>query len=324
VQYDTGISIFLPGFNRSSEEKRPNGRFKAIQNTIPSRGESNKTGIPTGRFAVAVGPKSTAGASVVNPARLFFVAGPCVIESEDICLRIAHALAECARRTDTTIYFKASYDKANRTAMSSFRGPGIDEGLRVLQKVRESTGLPILTDVHLPSDADAVAQVVDAIQIPAFLCRQTDLLRAAGRTGKIVNIKKGQFMAPRDMRYAVEKVGGACWLTERGTFFGYNRLVVDFDGVKELKTLGVPVVFDATHSVQTPGGEQGRSGGRRDSAVPLARCAICCGVDGLFFEVHPDPDRALCDGPNSLYLSDFEENMPRFLDLFRMVSDWRS
>jgi 2-dehydro-3-deoxyphosphooctonate aldolase (KDO 8-P synthase) len=269
---------------------------------------------------VTEGPKSPVPASLVNPGKLFFIAGPCVIESEDDCLRIADALAECARGNDTTVVFKASYDKANRTAKSSFRGPGRDDGLRILQKVRERSGLPLLTDVHLPSDAAAVAQVVDVIQIPAFLCRQTDLLRAAGQTGKIVNLKKGQFMAPGDMRYAVEKVGGSCWLTERGTFFGYNRLVVDFVGFQEMKSLGVPIVFDATHSVQTPGAKQGCSGGCRDWAVPLARCALCCGADALFFEVHPDPNQALCDGPNSLYLADFEENLPRLLDLYRMLS----
>jgi 2-dehydro-3-deoxyphosphooctonate aldolase (KDO 8-P synthase) len=198
------------------------------------------------------------------------------------------------------------------------------KGLQVLEKVKEKTGLPLLTDVHAISDVAIAAQVVDIIQIPAFLCRQTDLLIEAGKCGKWVNVKKGQFMAPLDMRYAIEKVGNKCMLTERGTFFGYNRLVVDFIGISTMKNLMVPVIFDATHSVQAPGGAQGSSGGNRELALPLAQAAICQGVNGLFFEVHPNPEKALCDGPNSLYLSQFEKNVPRLLELHAMVSQWKA
>lgn len=248
-------------------------------------------------------------------AGLFFVAGPCVIESESLCLRIAERLARLSERRGVLVVFKASYDKANRTSKNSFRGPGPGEGLRILRKVKEATGLPLLTDVHSVDEVAAAADVVDVLQIPAFLCRQTDLLVAAGRTGRTVNIKKGQFMAPLDMRYAVEKAGGKCWLTERGTFFGYNRLVVDYAGMITMKGIGVPVVFDATHSVQNPGGGRGRSSGNRDLAVPLARAAAAAGADGLFFEVHPHPAGALCDGDNTLDIRTFEKEAPRFLDL---------
>lgn len=254
--------------------------------------------------------------------RLFFIAGPCVIESEDICLRIADELAVCAEKAGATMVFKASYDKANRTSQSSYRGPGMDKGLRILETVGAKSGLPLLTDIHHPSEARVAAQVVDIIQVPAFLCRQTDLLLAAGKTGKYVNIKKGQFMAPQDMRYAIEKTGDKCLATERGTSFGYNRLVVDFTGIHIMKELGIPVVFDATHSVQAPGGEQGRSGGNRELAIPLARAAVCNRADGLFFEIHPDPAAALCDGPNSLRVDEFVENVPRFLELCEKIASW--
>jgi 2-dehydro-3-deoxyphosphooctonate aldolase (KDO 8-P synthase) len=192
-----------------------------------------------------------------------------------------------------------------------------------LLKVKKLTGLAVCTDIHAPLDAAEAAEAADILQIPAFLCRQTDLLVAAGKTGKTVNIKKGQFMAPADMRFAVEKAGKRSWITERGTFFGYNRLVVDFTGIRVMKAMGVPVIFDATHSVQSPGAGDGCSSGDRELALPLARAAICAGADGLFFEVHPDPDRALCDGPNSLFLAEFERNVPRFLELFAMLDNWR-
>ncbi len=251
----------------------------------------------------------------VNGDKLFFIAGPCVIESEEICLTIAEKLAKLAHTHGVTVIFKASYDKANRTAASSFRGPGIEHGLTILEKVHAETGLPICTDIHASTDAAAIASVADIIQIPAFLCRQTDLLAAAGDTGKYVNIKKGQFMAPMDMRYAVEKAGAKSLLTERGTFFGYNRLVVDFAGIHAMKTIGVPVIFDATHSVQAPGGGDGCSSGNREMIVPLAYAALCQKINGLFFEVHPDPEKALCDGPNSLRLVDFEKQLPQFIEL---------
>lgn len=259
----------------------------------------------------------------LNGQDMFFIAGPCVIESEELCLTIAEKLAQMVQRYQATIIFKASYDKANRTSGSSFRGPGKDKGLKILQKVKTETGLPLLTDIHTPDEAKPVAEVVDVIQIPAFLCRQTDLLSEAGATGKFVNIKKGQFMAPQDIRYVVEKAGGRCLLTERGTFFGYNRLVVDFAGIHVMKSLGVPVIFDATHSAQNPSAGNGCSTGNRDMVIPLAQAAICQDVNGLFFEVHPEPDSALCDAANSIYLSDFEKSLPRFIELHRKIQSWK-
>lgn len=253
---------------------------------------------------------------------LFFIAGPCVIETEDLCVTIAEKLSQLAQSHNVSIIFKASYDKANRTSADSYRGPGLDDGLKVLQKVKNDTGLPVCTDIHVPEHAVPVAEVADIIQIPAFLCRQTDLLAAAGATGRYVNIKKGQFMSPQDMRFALEKAGDRCLLTERGTFFGYNRLVVDFAGIHTLKELGVPVVFDATHSVQQPGGGYGVSSGNREMAIPLARAAVCQKVNGLFFEVHPDPDKALCDSANSISLADFEKEVPRFLELHEKIKAW--
>jgi 2-dehydro-3-deoxyphosphooctonate aldolase (KDO 8-P synthase) len=258
-----------------------------------------------------------------NAAAPFFIAGPCVIESEELCLTIAERLARCAREQDVRIIFKASYDKANRTSAASFRGMGMDRGLRILEKVGKASGLPLLTDIHQPDEAAAAAQVVDVLQIPAFLCRQTDLLQAAGATGKWVNVKKGQFMAPEDMRYAIDKVGPKTLLTERGTFFGYHRLVVDFPGITVMKALGVPIIFDATHSIQQPGGAKGTSGGDRTFAFPMACAAAAFGVDGFFFEVHPDPDHALCDGPNSVALYEFcERVVPRLVELRGKLQGW--
>lgn len=247
---------------------------------------------------------------------LFFITGPCVIESSDITLQIASTLARLSQRYRIDIIFKASYDKANRTSQSSYRGPGKAEGLKILELVKKETGLPLLTDIHEVSQIAEASEVVDVLQIPAFLCRQTDLLYKAGLTGKIVNIKKGQFMSPDDMKFSLEKAGPKSWLTERGTFFGYNRLVVDFASFPLMKSFGKPFIFDATHSVQNPGGANGCSSGNRNLALPLAKAALSVGVDGLFFEVHPDPDKALCDGPNSLALNDFEENLPRLIDLY--------
>ncbi len=250
---------------------------------------------------------------------LFFIAGPCVIESEELCFTIANALAQAAQKHSITIIFKASYDKANRTSVTSFRGMGMHEGLAILDKIRAKTGLPIITDIHTAHEAEAAGQVVDIIQIPAFLCRQTDLLVAAGQTGKIVNIKKGQFAAPADMRFALDKTDAPCMLTERGTFFGYNRLVVDYPGMIEMQALGVPVIFDATHSVQKPGGGSGCSSGDRTLAIPLARAAAAIGVDGLFFEVHPNPESALCDRDNTVALDSFIQELPRLLALKHQV-----
>ncbi|MDG5815704.1 3-deoxy-8-phosphooctulonate synthase [Chitinispirillales bacterium ANBcel5] len=254
-----------------------------------------------------------------NKEKLFIIAGPCVIESADLCRRIAEQLAEVAQLHTIDVIFKASYDKANRTSVDSFRGPGKERGLEILSQIKTEFKLPVLTDIHESNEASAVGEVADIIQIPAFLCRQTDLLVHAAKTGKWINIKKGQFMAPQDMRYSVEKVGGHCWLTERGTFFGYNRLVVDFQSIPQMKELGTKVVFDATHSIQQPGGGTGCSAGNREMAIPLARAAVSVGAEGLFFEVHPDPDNALCDGPNSLSLKRFSAQIEKLLQLHALI-----
>jgi 2-dehydro-3-deoxyphosphooctonate aldolase (KDO 8-P synthase) len=238
--------------------------------------------------------------------RLFLIAGPCVIESEELCLRIARSLKTTCARLGVPFVFKASFDKANRSSGKSFRGPGITEGLEILRRVGEKAGVSLLTDVHTEEQAREAAEVCDILQIPAFLCRQTDLIHAAVSTGRIVNIKKGQFLAPGDMRNVVAKAseGGKprLLLTERGTTFGYNNLVADMRSIPILSTLGFPTVFDATHSVQLPGGQGDRSGGQREFAPVLARCAVVSGVSGLFIETHPDPDQALSDGPNMIPL----------------------
>ena len=253
-------------------------------------GEGNaKSGLPALPRPVEIG----------SDAPLFVVAGPCVIESEDICLSIAKRLVEVSKMVGVVMVFKASFDKANRSSMSSFRGPGLDEGLRVLAAVRRQTNLPVLTDVHEPAQAAVAAEVVDCLQVPAFLCRQTDLLCACARTGRPVNIKKGQFLSPVEMKNAVEKVR-ACGnekiiLTERGTFFGYNRLVNDMTAIETMKQLGCPVLFDATHSTQQPGGLGDASSGRREMAPILAKAAVAAGANGLFIEVHPEPDNAESD-----------------------------
>ena len=236
----------------------------------------------------------------------FLVSGPCVIEDEAVTLRIAARLKALTDSLGIPLTFKASYDKANRTAITSFRGPGIQDGLRVLDKVKQTLGVPILSDVHRISEVATAAQVLDVIQVPAFLCRQTDLLLAVAKTGKPVNVKKGQFLAPWDMVNIVEKIRSVSsvqpMITERGVMFGYNNLVVDFRGIHIMQQTGCPVVFDATHSVQLPGGAGTHSGGQREFAPVLARAAIAAGADGVFLEVHEDPDKALCDGPNSLPL----------------------
>jgi 2-dehydro-3-deoxyphosphooctonate aldolase (KDO 8-P synthase) len=248
---------------------------------------------------------------------MIIIAGPCVIESEDVVLRTAEKLKGISGALDVDIIFKASFDKANRTSISSYRGLGIDRGVEILGKVKKEFGMKILTDIHLPNQARKVAEVVDVIQIPAFLCRQTDMLAAAAVTGSIVNVKKGQFMAPEDMKNVVNKLesfeASKIWLTERGTSFGYNRLVVDFTGIPIMQGTGSPVIFDATHSVQRPGGLGDKSGGNREFVEPLAKAAVAVGVDGLFFEVHPDPDDSLSDGPNMIKLSGFEDMLRRLL-----------
>jgi 2-dehydro-3-deoxyphosphooctonate aldolase (KDO 8-P synthase) len=238
------------------------------------------------------------------------IAGPCVLESEELAMAVAGALSGIAARLGVSLVFKGSFDKANRSSGSSYRGPGPAEGLRILGEVRRRFRVPVTTDVHEPRQAAEAAAVVDLLQIPALLCRQTDLLVAAGETGLPVNIKKGQFMAPWDMKNAVEKVmstgNSSVLVTERGTTFGYNNLVVDFRGIPEIREGICPVIFDATHSVQLPGGAGTASSGERRFIAPLARAAVAAGVDGVFLEVHPDPDRALSDGPNSLALDGVE------------------
>jgi len=249
------------------------------------------------------------GATEIRPGGPFFlIAGPCVIENESTTLEVAHFLKETGDALDIPIIFKTSYDKANRTSLNSFRGPGIEKGLEIIRKVKHETGLPVLSDVHRTGEVTEAANVLDVLQIPAFLCRQTDLLLAAARTGLPVNIKKGQFLAPWDMEHTIQKVTStgnhAILLTERGTSFGYNNLVVDIRSIAIMKDFGFPVVFDATHSVQLPGGQGTSSGGQREFVSPLSRAAVAAGADGVFMEVHPDPDAARCDGPNSMPLNE--------------------
>ena len=254
-----------------------------------------------------------------NGQPLLVIAGPCVIESRELTLSIATRLREITSDLPVRLVFKASFDKANRTSGSAFRGAGLDGGLAVLADVRERTGLPVTTDIHESAQAEPVAKVCELLQIPAFLARQTDLLVAAAQTGRAVNVKKGQFMAPWDMKHVLAKLNGAgcpnVLLCERGTFFGYGRLVNDMRSLPEMRALGAPVIFDATHSVQEPGGFGAATGGNRAMVEPLARAATAIGVDGLFFEVHPDPDNAPSDGPNMLRLDAFRSVLERILKI---------
>ncbi|NOY24881.1 MAG: 3-deoxy-8-phosphooctulonate synthase [Oligoflexia bacterium] len=254
---------------------------------------------------------------------LTVIAGPCVIEDTQRVLRIARGLAAAADQAGLSLVFKASFDKANRTSLDSYRGPGLDDGLAVLRRVRDEVGLPVTTDVHLLGQVGAVADVVDLIQVPAFLCRQTDLLVACARSGRPVNVKKGQFLAPSDMAHVLTKLrrSGAVgvMLTERGSSFGYNHLVVDMAGLPTMRALGVPVCFDATHSVQRPGGLGERSGGDRRLVPFLARAAVAVGVDAVFMEVHDDPDHALSDGPNMVCLDDVPALLSELAALDRVV-----
>ena len=260
--------------------------------------------------ALHVGDSRVEAVTIGGGAPLVLIAGPCVIESEEGVTRICAALRAICASLDLPLIFKASFDKANRTSLSGFRGPGVEAGLRVLSGLRRRFGVPVTTDVHTLDQPAAVAEVADLLQVPAFLCRQTDLLVAAGRTGRPVNVKKGQFVAPWDMAHAVAKVRsgsegytGGVMLTERGASFGYNNLVVDMRSLPTLRELGVPVCFDATHAVQLPGGRGDRSGGQRQFVPPLARAAVAAGIDALFLEVHDDPDHALSDGPNMVPLA---------------------
>jgi 2-dehydro-3-deoxyphosphooctonate aldolase (KDO 8-P synthase) len=256
----------------------------------------------------------------------FLIAGPCVIESPDHVLHMAREISAIAKRLEIPYIFKSSFDKANRTSIESYRGPGLEKGLAALRHVKEETGLPILTDIHEPTQAAPVAQVCDVLQIPAFLCRQTDLLVAAGRTGAIVNIKKGQFVSPQEMAHAVEKVRGTgnerILLTERGSSFGYNNLVVDMRSLPLMRRTGYPVVLDVTHSVQLPGGAGNASDGQPEFIEPLARAGIAAGVDGLFLEVHDNPGEALSDGSNALPLDQLEGLLKRLTAIDRVVRPW--
>ena len=253
----------------------------------------------------------------------FLIAGPCVIEDEALTLEVARFLSEIGKELDIPVIFKTSYDKANRTSLNSFRGPGIDKGLEIIRKVKEITGLPVLSDVHSVEEIEKAAEVLDVIQIPAFLCRQTNLILAAARTGLPINIKKGQFLSPWEMGPVVEKVTSTgnhgILITERGTSFGYNNLVVDIRSIAIMRNLGFPVVFDATHSVQLPGGDGTCSGGQREFVSHLSKAAIAAGADGLFLEVHPDPDSALCDGPNALPLNEVKALLTMLKNIYSLV-----
>jgi 2-dehydro-3-deoxyphosphooctonate aldolase (KDO 8-P synthase) len=256
--------------------------------------------------------------------KLLVIAGPCVIENESLTLTIAERLAEVARGLPIQLVFKASFDKANRTSLSGYRGIGMEEGLKILARVGQVTELPVTTDIHESQQAATVGEVCTLLQVPAFLARQTDLLVAAAQTGRAVHVKKGQFMAPGDMKYVIDKLAGAgcqnILLGERGTFFGYGRLVNDMRSIPQMQSLGVPVVFDATHSVQEPGGLGGATGGNRAMVEPLARAAMAIGVDALFCETHPDPDRSPSDGPNMVPLDDFAALIQRLVEI-RNLSD---
>ena len=254
---------------------------------------------------------------------LALIGGPCVIESESSTLKMAAEIRKVCDRLNIPFIFKSSFDKANRTSIHSFRGQPIDRGLAILQRVKEEIGVPVLTDVHLPHQAAIAAEVVDILQIPAFLCRQTDLLLAAAATGKTVNVKKGQFLAPWDMKNVVAKLEESghhnIMLTERGSSFGYNTLVVDFRSLPQMRALGYPVVFDATHSVQMPGGQGNKSGGQREFVPYLARAAAAIGIDALFMEIHEDPDNALSDGPNMIPLARLETVLQEIINVRQSI-----
>jgi 2-dehydro-3-deoxyphosphooctonate aldolase (KDO 8-P synthase) len=259
----------------------------------------------------------------IGGEKLTILAGPCVIESYDILATTAEGLKEIAQKLDINLVFKSSFDKANRSSINSFRGPGIEKGLETLARIKKEFDLPIVTDIHTPDQAQIAAEVVDILQIPAFLCRQTDLLVAAAKTGKIVNIKKGQFLAPEQMKPLAKKVEDSgnsnILLTDRGVTFGYNNLVTDFRAIPIMQETGYPVIFDATHSVQLPGAGNECSGGDRRFVPVLAKAAMAAGANGLFFEVHPDPDNGLCDGPNMIALKDAENLFKVCKNIFEVV-----
>ncbi len=258
--------------------------------------------------------------------RLALIAGPCVIENRELCFKVARAMSRACEKLGIFYVFKASFDKANRTSGKSFRGPGVEAGLEILAEIRAEFGVPTLTDVHTEAQAELAGRSVDILQIPAFLCRQTDLLLAAAKTGKIVNAKKGQFLSPKEMGQVVEKVGGKSarlLLTERGTTFGYNNLVADMRSIPIMRSFGFPVIFDATHSVQLPGGGGDKSSGQREFAPVLARCALVAGASGLFVETHPEPDKAQSDGPNMIPLGEMPGLLKQWVTLWAMARPWR-
>jgi 2-dehydro-3-deoxyphosphooctonate aldolase (KDO 8-P synthase) len=256
-------------------------------------------------------------------SKTFLIAGPCIIESRDLVMQVAEEVTKITERLKINYVFKASFDKANRTSIDSFRGNNLESSLKILQEVKETFKIPVTTDIHESYQAAIVGEVVDILQIPAFLCRQTDLLVAAAKTGRIVNVKKAQFLSGPEMSHPVKKISSSgnnlIMLTERGTMFGYNNLVVDFTNLVEMRRLGYPVVMDVTHSTQKPGGLNGKSGGNREFAPYIASAAAAVGVDGFFFETHPDPDKALSDGPNMIKLSNFEELIKRTLEIDALV-----
>jgi len=257
---------------------------------------------------------------------LVLIAGPCVIESEEMTFRTAESLGEMSVELGMPLIFKSSFDKANRSALSSFRGPGIKKGLKVLGDVKKRFSLPVTSDVHAVDQVEPAAEILDLLQIPALLCRQTDLISAASKTGKPVNVKKGQFLSPWEVKNITEKFVSTgnfnLLITERGSSFGYHNLVVDVRGFPVIRSLGTPVIFDVTHSLQLPGGEGSHSGGQREFAAPLMRAAVGAGVDGLFMEVHPEPDRALCDGPNMIALSELKELLKQAKAIHELVRTW--
>ena len=261
--------------------------------------------------------------TVGGNAPLFLISGPCVIENREITFKVARFLKKIAKRTKIPVIFKSSYDKANRTSIDSFRGPGLKEGLEILKEVKNTIGLPILSDIHQVSDIEEAAEILDIIQIPAFLSRQTDLILEAAKTNLPINIKKGQFLSPWDMEQVILKAvsGGnnSILLTERGTSFGYNNLIVDMRSISVMKNFGYPVVFDATHGIQLPGGQGKSSGGQREFVAPLARAAVAAGADGIFLEIHPDPDSALSDGPNSLPFEHVESLLTILKEIHQIV-----
>jgi len=268
-------------------------------------------------IAVDIETPSGSPICVGSDQPLLLIGGPCALESEDLARRVAEKMAGVCAKLGISYVFKASFDKANRTSLSSYRGPGLEEGLKTLAKIRQELNVPVISDIHDITQVEAAAEVLDIIQIPAFLCRQTDLLVAAAESGKPVNVKKGQFVSPWDMKNAVEKLKGAggtkTMLVERGACFGYNNLVVDMRSLPVMRSLGCPVIFDATHSVQLPGGAGGASSGQREFIEPLTKAAVAAGIDGLFMEIHPDPDKALCDGPNSIPLDQVETLLARLV-----------